>query len=423
MTNKFKLTWVNHASFMIEGTGVSLMTDPWLEGDVFNNGWRLHSKTKFQYEEFSMVNFIWFSHEHPDHFSPPNLKKIPKDLRERITVLYQETRDKKVLKFCKFLGFRMFNLKNETWQGLGDNFEVMCGKIGQGDSWLAIKIDEKVLLNLNDCPLNNKARINYIKKCINAPIKILFSQFSPGGWTGNKDQLDQQKMGSQNKINALILQTKILSPEYIIPFASYFYFCHEDNFYLNKTKNDISYVEKIISKKTDSTPLVFYPGETWQENDPWDNSQGIKFYQEDLKRVLDSKDLNKSQRVSLEELELSFKTFLKILYENNNKLMIRILPKIKIFLKDYDVPILLSSSGEFKTISKKKSNCDIVISSDNLKYAFENLWGGDSLLANGLFQKTKSGTYKNFRIYVFVAFLNNMNKSYPLDKIKGTSKN
>ena len=72
-----KLKFVNHSSFIIEHNGISLISDPWLEGIVFNNGWDLISKTKLSYNDFKDINYIWFSHEHPDHFFPPNLKLIP----------------------------------------------------------------------------------------------------------------------------------------------------------------------------------------------------------------------------------------------------------------------------------------------------------------------------------------------------------
>ena len=36
-----KLTWVNHASFMLELGNYHLICDPWIEGSAFNNGWNL----------------------------------------------------------------------------------------------------------------------------------------------------------------------------------------------------------------------------------------------------------------------------------------------------------------------------------------------------------------------------------------------
>jgi len=78
--------WVNHASFVVESGTVNLICDPWLDGTAFNHGWRLISPTIFRYEDFARVTHIWFSHEHPDHFSPSNLKRIPEQFRRNVTV-------------------------------------------------------------------------------------------------------------------------------------------------------------------------------------------------------------------------------------------------------------------------------------------------------------------------------------------------
>ena len=89
-----KIEFVNHASYIIEHGGIRLITDPWIEGTAFNEGWSLIEPTHLQYTDFKDITHIWFSHEHPDHFSPPNLKSIPEELRKNITVLFQYTKDK-----------------------------------------------------------------------------------------------------------------------------------------------------------------------------------------------------------------------------------------------------------------------------------------------------------------------------------------
>jgi len=85
------IRWVNHASFIVETDRARLICDPCIEGTAFNDGWRLLSPTQFSYRDFERITHIWFSHEHPDHFAPPNLRKIPEEYRRRITVLSHGT--------------------------------------------------------------------------------------------------------------------------------------------------------------------------------------------------------------------------------------------------------------------------------------------------------------------------------------------
>ena len=95
------ITFVNHASIIFSHGNVNLITDPWLFGSAFNNGWELVSKTKMQIQDFEKITHIWFSHEHPDHFNIPVLKSIPEEIRKKITVLFHETLDHRVLRSCK----------------------------------------------------------------------------------------------------------------------------------------------------------------------------------------------------------------------------------------------------------------------------------------------------------------------------------
>ena len=62
------LNFVNHASLVFSHGDIRLITDPWISGEVFHNGWSLLSKTKFTFSDFKNITHIWFSHEHPDHF-------------------------------------------------------------------------------------------------------------------------------------------------------------------------------------------------------------------------------------------------------------------------------------------------------------------------------------------------------------------
>src|SRR5665213_106462 len=178
------ITWVNHSSFVVEDGQSRLICDPWIDGSVFNNGWNLLSPTRWTYEDFRGLTHIWFSHEHPDHFSPPNLQKIPPDVRGRLEVLYQPTKDRKVLDYCKKLGFRTRELPPFTWIPLGDSMRVKCGPFPTYDSWILFDVSGFKVLNLNDCQVRNAQMARDLLKTT-GPIDVLLSQFSYACWVGN----------------------------------------------------------------------------------------------------------------------------------------------------------------------------------------------------------------------------------------------
>ena len=119
------ITFVNHASVIFSHKNIRLMTDPWIFGNAFNNGWSLLSESKFTIEDFDKITHIWFSHEHPDHFHPLVLKTIPENFRKKITVLFQYTLDHRVAKKCKELKFKqIIEMKPDELVKLDNEFEI-----------------------------------------------------------------------------------------------------------------------------------------------------------------------------------------------------------------------------------------------------------------------------------------------------------
>lgn len=62
-----KLTSLGSSSFIIEISGIRLLTDPWFWGKEFINGWCPLWKLPEEYD-FGRLDYIWFSHKHPVHF-------------------------------------------------------------------------------------------------------------------------------------------------------------------------------------------------------------------------------------------------------------------------------------------------------------------------------------------------------------------
>jgi UDP-MurNAc hydroxylase len=100
------IKFTGHASFLIKSKNYQLLIDPWFTGSAFDLGWDLTSKFKLDHDEISMITHIWYSHEHPDHFSIKDLKNIY-SLNNKIKIIFQYTDDKRVLNFCKKIGFEV----------------------------------------------------------------------------------------------------------------------------------------------------------------------------------------------------------------------------------------------------------------------------------------------------------------------------
>ena len=65
------IKFIKNASVLISDGKKSILSDPWYQGSVFNDGWELLQTFEDSdiIKIINRVNFIWISHEHPDHFS------------------------------------------------------------------------------------------------------------------------------------------------------------------------------------------------------------------------------------------------------------------------------------------------------------------------------------------------------------------
>ena len=275
-----KIKWVNHASYILEHKNIKLITDPWLFGSAFDGGWDLLIESKFTISDFQNITHIWFSHEHADHFAPWVLSKIPEEVRKKITVLFHETLDKRVLNFCKNLSFKTIELENKKKYTLADDFSIICGRMLSIDSWLFCEVNGLSILNLNDCVVKNYGLSRPIKK-ITGDVDILLTQFSYANWVGNPEEKKFRKFFALEVLNRVKFQIEVFNPTYTIPFASFVYFSHEENKYLNDSVNTIEGTCEFITDNTDSKPIVLYPGDCWDGFSKYPNQTSLAKYKKD----------------------------------------------------------------------------------------------------------------------------------------------
>jgi hypothetical protein len=72
---------------------------------------------------------------------------------------------------------------------------------------------------------------------ISSKIDILFTQFGYANWVGNESDKVYRSKNAQEKFDRIQVQMDIFKPKIVIPFASFVYFSHSDNFYLNDQQN------------------------------------------------------------------------------------------------------------------------------------------------------------------------------------------
>ena len=319
------ITFVNHASFILSYNKVNLITDPWLFGSAFNNGWELLCKSKLSIDDFDDITHIWFSHEHPDHFSVPVLKSIPEKIRKKITVLFHTTRDHKIVDLCKSLGYQTIEMEPNQRYQLAKRFHLTCNPNGILDSWFWAEVNDKTILNLNDCSVRSQQQAHYVFKN-KRDLDVLFSQFSYAGWFPDSEV---RKSEATQQLKRIMIQAKVFKPRYIVPFASFIRYSHENNSYMNLEMNKIDEASEFIEKNTSAKSIVMYPGDKWVVGNDYDNSKSLEKYAEDYN--YSDKPLSKSSVISIEDLTKLGNSFVPKINKKNSKLAIHLLYWIRVF--------------------------------------------------------------------------------------------
>ncbi len=75
------ITYLSHACLLIETNEVSFITDPWIVGFAFASGWWPKSSPPKDWRKIvNSVDFIYISHNHPDHLNLFTLKYVREDM-------------------------------------------------------------------------------------------------------------------------------------------------------------------------------------------------------------------------------------------------------------------------------------------------------------------------------------------------------
>ncbi len=414
MSSSVKL--INHASVKINIDGISIVSDPWYDGSVFHKGWKLIHELPVEEikRHLEKTDYIYVSHEHPDHFSPGFFfNKEYKSILEknRTKILFQETKDKRVYNFLIKNGFEVIEVPNKKFITLKNNIKIKIVKFGYIDSALIIEGSNDKILNLNDCPLNDINDIKKFKK-EHGRFDLLLTQFSYAAWKGNEDNKGYRRNAASDKLETLINQYNILECKKVIPFASFIYFSNKLNEFMNDEINRPHLFQESLKSKIDS--IILAPGEEQYISELVQKQESLDFWKNKYNTINKLPLETFDKTVDFETLKNEYTKYKDKILEINSKFLIYLSSKIKflnffqpinIFLLDHKKNYEFSIVNGFKKTNNTTS--DISMHSESLLFIFKNDFGYDTLTVNGCFNASKEGFIKTTRSFA-IGSLNSM---------------
>jgi UDP-MurNAc hydroxylase len=417
LLGEMKIQLISHASILIKSTDVCIWTDPWLFGKAFNESWSLFPEPAFRESILEEADYIFISHEHPDHFHIPTLKSLPNYFKEHVIVLYQENNSNKMFQAFRRLGFiKVRSLPHREIMWLSRSTRIYCYQVGQMDSCLGVMSADKTVLNINDAEINSKD-CQIILKDI-GDVDVILNQFSIAGYSGLKDYQKYLPIQAKRILKSMVANHQDLHAKVTIPFASFIYFSSEDNKYVNEFANKPRDVYDYFVQNGEDT-VILYSGDCYEVGVKQDSSHALKRFDE-LYSTFDKIPYDPIISVPLEKIIESFDNLVRHLHNKFPKPLLSLLRPVKVRIPDIERSVIFSiSKGTLKELGNDEE-VDLLVNSQPLYFGFTNPFGIQTLGVSGRYTVLRN--FPNWRLHRILFALNNA-EFYFRPKYLFTSKN
>src|SRR5688572_9223010 len=142
-----QLTYLAHASFLIEAGGKRLVTDPWLDGPTYLSAWWHFPEPAASGADLVGVDYVYLTHEHVDHFHEPTLSRLPRSTPILIG-RFISPRFRHKLQGMGFTNVRELPHGEEVDLG---GLWVTSYQYRADDTALVLRDEQGTVLNMNDC--------------------------------------------------------------------------------------------------------------------------------------------------------------------------------------------------------------------------------------------------------------------------------
>ena len=396
-----KIRLVSHASVIVSCVDTKIWTDPWLISKAFNS-WTLWPPPEFSSSLLEGVEYLWLSHEHPDHLNFPTLSSLSSDFKERVTLLFQDNQPERIFGPLRELGFRNFRgLMHREITRLTRQTFVYCYRVGTLDSCLGVISDGQTVLNLNDARLN---RADY-RRILNdiGRVDVLLNQFSIAVKELIVDYERHAQAAAQNVLESVSADHRGLGANVTIPFASFMYFSSIYNAHMNAFTNKPRDVFEFCQDRGQEV-AVLYPGDEYTVNRAHDSSTALARYEKAYSR-LDSIAYDVPPMIPLPQLADTFQALVEKLRNRYPQFVLRKLAPLRVRIPDLDATVEMAVAKA--SMSEVAANLppDAIIYSQPLHYCLTRTWGMGTLTISGGF--ILLGGERNFKAHKALFALNN----------------
>lgn len=267
------VTYLGHAAILLEAGGRRLLMDPWLVDPTYHGTWWHFPPLELGPRDLPPIDYLYVSHEHPDHFDPPTLAQLDKNIH----VVIANFRKKRLRDSLARLGFHTITeLPFETDFACGDGGPVVrlvAPDRPWDDSAILIRHDGTTVMNVNDCHLD-EATLARLGRAYD--IDLAFLTFTGASqYPGCFDfplasKIERARYSKHSHLEELVHWATLLRTKRAVPAAGNHALLAEEQLFLNTPMYANTPAEAVAALRRGAPEiegLQMNPGDTWTPAD------------------------------------------------------------------------------------------------------------------------------------------------------------
>lgn len=264
-----KVTYIGHACMLMESAGTRILMDPWLTDPTYHGTWWHYPPLEIGVRDLPKLDYLYVSHEHPDHFDPPTLRQLDKDVH----VIIANFKRKRFRDRLAALGFKRITEvdfgRDFQCNGSGLTLRLIPPDRPWDDSAILVRDPETTVLNVNDCHLDD-ATLRRLGQ--EQPIDLAFLTFTgasqyPGCFEFPlASKIERWRQSKESHVEEFVSWATLLRTKRAVPAAGNFALLAPDQLFLN-TANYVNTPQDAVDRLRVAAPeiegLQMNPGDVW----------------------------------------------------------------------------------------------------------------------------------------------------------------
>lgn len=265
-----EITYLGHACILVRSGATSLLMDPWLEDPAYCNAWYHYPPLALRLANLGPVDYVWCSHDHPDHFDRPTLRQLPRDQRCLVARFTSGELERK-WRAEGFHNLQVLPFGEEV--RLGPDLSVVLHRsdLVWEDSAIVVRGGGTTVFNMNDCKLGDDLLRRVGER--HRP-DLVFVPFSgaihyPTCYEYTREQRAKICAGRRARhLQGFVDRVRLLGAPRAVPFGGNFCLLAEDQLWMNEPEqNNLNTPDEAVALLRTQAPEVqgvqMNPGDRW----------------------------------------------------------------------------------------------------------------------------------------------------------------